>query len=180
MSKQNKNKAQKKSGINKGIMLAGILLVAVILIFTFKNADGKQAAAEGEITQEQNNAAGSSEDLTIQKSEVTEKVKFYPYKADGIYMEVIAVKASDGTVRTALNTCQVCFDSGRGYYEQQGDKVVCQNCGNVFRIDDIEKIKNGCNPVPVMSENKTEDSEKIVISKAFLSDNSEYFKKWKK
>lgn len=181
MSKQNKNQIRKKSSNGNALMILGAILVVVILIFAFKNADGKQAAVQGTIPQEQNSAAaGNGEDLTILKSEVTEKVKFYPYKINGTYMEVMAVKASDGTVRTALNTCQVCFDSGRGYYEQQGNRVVCQNCGNVFRIDDIEKIKNGCNPVPVMKENKTEDDEKIVVSKAFMADNSTYFKEWKK
>ena len=119
-------------------------------------------------------------DLIINKSEVSDKVSFYPYKDGDTYMEIMAVKATDGTVRTALNTCQVCFDSGRGYYEQQGDTVVCQNCGNIFNIDDIEKIKNGCNPIPIMEENKTEDAESIMIAKSFLSENKEYFINWKK
>ena len=78
-------------------------------------------------------------------------------------MEVLAVKASDGSIRTAFNTCQVCYDSGRGYYKQQGKVVVCQNCGNQFKLDQIEKIKGGCNSVPIMKENKTDDSENIVI-----------------
>ena len=94
-------------------------------------------------------------------------------------MEVIAVKATDGTVRTALNTCQVCFDSGRGYYVQQGDTVVCQNCGNIFKIDDIQVIKGGCNPVPIMEEDKIEDAENITIASSYLSANKEYFTYWK-
>ncbi|MTI56823.1 MAG: DUF2318 domain-containing protein [Geosporobacter ferrireducens] len=118
--------------------------------------------------------------LIIKKVEISEKVSFYPYKDGDTYMEVLAVKASDGTIRTALNTCQICFDSGRGYYLQQGDTVVCQNCGNVFKIDDIEKVKNGCNPVPVMDENKIEDGEIITIAKEFLSENREFFINWKK
>lgn len=52
-------------------------------------------------------------------------------------MEVIAVKDSGGTVRTAFNTCQVYYSSGKGYYKQKGDKLICQNCGNAFTMDQV-------------------------------------------
>ncbi|HHW01039.1 MAG TPA: DUF2318 domain-containing protein [Clostridiaceae bacterium] len=122
----------------------------------------------------------ASGDLKIPKSEVTETAKFYLYKAGKTSMEVMAVKASDGTIRTAFNTCQICFNSGRGYYEQQGEELVCQNCGNRFHIDQIEKIRGGCNPVPITKENKTEDDEYIVISQAFMEENKSLFGKWGK
>lgn len=125
-------------------------------------------------------AAGSGPDLKILKSEVTKTARFYPYKASNTYMEVIAVKASDGTIRTALNTCQICFDSGRGYYTQQGDELVCGNCGNRFKIDQIEKIKNGCNPVPILAINKKDDGKYIIISGKYLNQNKDYFAYWKK
>lgn len=126
------------------------------------------------------NAADTKGDLKILKSEVTEKAKFYPYKADGVNMEVIAVKASDGSIRTAFNTCQVCFDSGRGFYTQQFDELVCNNCGNRFKIDKVEKIKNGCNPIPITKENKVDDGKYIVISKDFLVKYKMFFARWKK
>ncbi len=126
------------------------------------------------------NAAAPGGDLLIRKSDITETVRFYPYKADGTKMEVLAVKASDGTIRTAFNTCQVCYDSGRGYYKQEGDTLVCQNCGNVFAMDQVEKIKGGCNPVPILDENKTEDGTNITISKDFLVQYKELFNNWKR
>lgn len=122
----------------------------------------------------------ASGDLKVLKSEVSTTAKFYSYQAGKTKMEVLAVKASDGTIRTALNTCQVCFDSGRGYYKQQGDELVCQNCGNRFQLDQIEKIKGGCNPVPIMNEDKTEDDDYIVISHAFLEENQGLFANWRK
>ena len=79
--------------------------------------------------------------VSITKSDITEKASFYPYEAGGTYMEVIAIRASDGTVRTALNTCQVCTGSGRGYYSQEGDVLICQNCGNRFTVDQVEVVK---------------------------------------
>ncbi len=119
-------------------------------------------------------------DLKILKSEITETVKFYPYKAGGTKMEVLAVKASDGTVRTAFNTCQVCYDSGRGYYEQEGDELVCQNCGNRFQLDQIEKMKGGCNPVPILEEYKTDDGTSITVPQSLLQEASVLFGNWKK
>ena len=118
--------------------------------------------------------------ITILISEVTSQAKFYPYKLDDINMEVIAVKASDDTIRTALNTCQVCFDSGKGYYVQTGEYLVCQNCGNKFHVDQVEKVKGGCNPVPVLDENKTVLEDSILISKDYLESQKEYFTNWEK
>lgn len=119
-------------------------------------------------------------DLIINKSEISKTASFYPYKAGKTDMEVIAVKASDNTIRTAFNTCQVCYDSGRGYYEQQGDELICQNCGNRFKLDQLERIRGGCNPVPITADNKTEDDESIIISKVFLEESKDLFGNWNK
>ncbi len=124
--------------------------------------------------------AASGEDLRILKSQVSSTAKFYPYRAGNTYMEVIAVRASDGSIRTALNTCQVCFNSGRGYYTQAGNELVCNNCGNRFRIDQVEVVRGGCNPVPILKENKTDDGKYIVISKDFLDKTKSLFARWKR
>jgi len=91
---------------------------------------------------------------------------------------VMAVKASDGTIRTAFNTCQVCNGSPKAYYKQEGDVVVCQNCGNRFSMDMIEEQRGGCNPVPI--DEKTENDETITISKDFITQNKGLFtENWK-
>lgn len=94
-------------------------------------------------------------------------------------MEIAAVRASDGTVRTVFNTCQICYDSGRGYFKQNGEYLVCQNCGNRFHINQLEKVKGGCNPVPITAEDKKEVGDYIVISGDFLSAGKDYFTNWK-
>ena len=60
--------------------------------------------------------------MTIPVKEISEKASFYSVEVDGTQMEVIAVKDSDGNIRTAFNTCQICYDSGNGYYKQEGDE----------------------------------------------------------
>lgn len=76
-----------------------------------------------------------SDMLVIPTADLSESVQFYPVELDGVSMEVMAAKDVNGTIRLAYNTCQVCYSSGRGYYKQEGDKLVCQNCGNQFTID---------------------------------------------
>jgi len=121
----------------------------------------------------------SGDNLIIPVSEVSETAKFYPIDVDDTTMEILAVQASDGTIRTAFNTCQVCFDSGRGYYKQQGDKLVCQNCGNSFTADMVEVAAGGCNPYPIFDGDKTVADDSITISYDFLSASTKVFAHWK-
>jgi hypothetical protein len=158
-----------KKPVNGWLLGAGAVIVLVILFIISKGVLGSKDTST---------AAGG--DLVISKNEITATAKFFPYKAGSTKMEVLALKAPDGTIRTAFNTCQVCYSSGRGYYKQEGDELVCQNCGNRFKASQVEKIKGGCNPVPIMKDNKTEDGTNITISKDFLVQNKELFSNWKK
>jgi len=164
----NKKTQSKKHSNNKSFLAVGLIAVLIlgfVIVKLIYGADTK---------------GNTSGDLVIPKNEITETARFYPYNAGKINMEVVAVKASDGTIRTAFNTCQVCFSSGRGYYKQEGDELVCQNCGNRFRIDQVEKIRGGCNPVPILKENKTEDDENIIIPQAFLEEYKIIFSNWRR
>lgn len=118
-------------------------------------------------------------DLIIPLNEVSEEASFYPVEVDGTKLEVLAIKASDGTVRTAFNTCQICYSSGRGYYVQNGDALICQNCGNQFAADQVEIARGGCNPVPIFAENKTVTKDSITISNEFLKETKDIFANWK-
>jgi hypothetical protein len=118
-------------------------------------------------------------DLVIPIVDITETAVFYPVEIDGVKLEVLAVKAPDGSIRTAFNTCQVCYDSGKGYYKQDGNELVCQNCGNRFTMDKVEVQSGGCNPVPIFANNKTVDDKNIIISGDFLTQAKEIFANWK-
>jgi uncharacterized membrane protein len=119
-------------------------------------------------------------DLVIPIAELSDNAVFYPVDIGGTRIEVLAVKAPDGTIRTAFNTCQVCYGSGRGYYQQKGAVLVCQNCGNRFRMSQVEVRSGGCNPVPIFKQNKTVTDTSITISRAFLTEAKEIFGKWKR
>ncbi|MDR1971771.1 MAG: DUF2318 domain-containing protein [Treponema sp.] len=119
-------------------------------------------------------------DLVIPLAELNSNAIFYPVDIEGTRLEVIAVKAPDGSVRTAFNTCQVCYGSGRGFYKQQGSVLVCQNCGNRFRMGQVEVRSGGCNPVPIPPANKTVDGVSITISRDFLTRAKGIFARWKR
>jgi uncharacterized membrane protein len=119
-------------------------------------------------------------DLVIQTSDITGNALFFPVDIDGVRMEVLAVRAPDGTIRTAFNTCQVCYASGRGYFVQTGTVLVCQNCGNRYRMNQVERRAGGCNPVPIFPANKTVTPDSITISREYLRQTKAIFESWKR
>lgn len=161
----------KKKNIILASIVAIVFVIAVQVIFS-NEGEKKIPTSTKSVTNENG-------DMEIPISSITKDATFYAYDELDSKMEVIAVKASDGTIRTAFNTCQVCYDSGRGYYIQEGDRLVCQNCGNSFSMDDVEIAQNGCNPVPIFDEQIKINSDVMVIPKEFLKDAEVIFKSWK-
>lgn len=124
-------------------------------------------------------AVSADRDLVIPISEISATAKFYPISIDGTRMEVLAVKAPDGTIRTAFNTCQVCYSSGRGYYRQLGNVLICQNCGNQFTMSRVGVAAGGCNPWPIFARDRIETDKSITIPYAFLKKSKGIFANWK-
>lgn len=129
-------------------------------------------------TQQQTGAGGAAA-ITIDAAAVGTTASFYDCEVDGTTVEVLAVKAGDGTVRLALNTCQVCNGSPYAYFVQQGDYFICQNCGNAFSSDEIGLSSFGCNPVPVTESDYTVDGDTITVTADFLKENASRFTNWK-
>lgn len=170
-----KNKKTKK---NKSLIMAAVgILVVAIAAFSIILSQGEDPVGSNQASAA--SATNENGDIVIPIADITETATFYAYKELDSEMEVLAVKASDGTIRTAFNTCQVCYSSGRGYYVQEGDVLVCQNCGNRFSMDEVEVTKGGCNPVPIFEEQKQVTDDSIIIPKAFLEEAEIIFKNWK-
>lgn len=171
----NKNSNQKFNK-NKLAIIAVVtvaLIAAVYGINSNKQSNSASSRAAGKIE------TVKDSDIVIQVKDITDKASFYPANIGGTDLEVIAVKAPDGSVRTAFNTCQVCYNSGRGYYKQEGDQLVCQNCGNRFGMDDVEVTRGGCNPVPITEEYKSVSDDTITVSKDVLTQAVQIFQNWK-
>lgn len=128
----------------------------------------------------QNPTSAVSGDIVIESAEVGTDASYFDYDADGVTVQVFAVQASDGTVRLALNTCQVCNGSPYAYFVQDGDWFICQNCKNRFASTDVGIISGGCNPVPITDQVYTAQDGTITIPAAFLNSAAALFKNWKK
>jgi len=122
--------------------------------------------------------AVADQNLVIQIADITENALFYPVEIDGMKMEVLAVRAPDGVVRTAFNVCYVCYTSGRGYFVQEGTVLICQNCGRRYRMSQIERQARGCNPEPIFPANKTVTDTAIIISREYLRQAKAMFESW--
>ena len=167
-NKATHNKAADKKGL---LMTCGLVLVIIVLLGSFLLPSQEDKKSKQTVQEDG--------DVVIQKDEIGEQASFFAYEVDGIDLEVIAVKASDGTIRTAFNTCQICYASGRGHYVQEGEHLICQNCGNSFTTDDVEVAAGGCNPVPIFAENKIETEDTITIGEEFLKEAQAIFLNWK-
>ena len=167
------------------VITAALAVLVVIGILAIKGVDAtnesaNKAAQSPVLANSTSLAPVADGDLVIKINDISSAAKFFPVEVDGTRLEVLAVQAPDGTIRTAFNTCQVCYNSGRGYYKQEGNVLVCQNCGNRFGMDQVEVLSGGCNPVPIFPKNKTVDAENITISGDFLAEAKGIFANWKK
>ena len=169
------NKHPQKQPVRWPVFLAAaVLLVAAAVSVLLR---GRSGTAPGGSADVQTISAGQS--LVIDAAGVTQTARFYPVEVDGTQMEIIAVRDSEGTIRTAFNTCQICYSSGRGCYVQSGDALVCQNCGNRFTVDQVEIESGGCNPWPIFAENKRVTDETVTISYDYLKQATQLFANWK-
>jgi len=83
------------------------------------------------------------------------------------------VRDKNGIYRAAANECQVCYSVRKGF-RQEGDEIVCNNCGNRYPIEKIATEKGGCNPGPINPNLEVENNQ-IIIKQADLEQVSDLF-----
>ena len=105
------------------------------------------------------------------KSLESGKALFLVNEANGRQIHYFALKSTDGGYRAALDACDVCFQANRGY-RQEGDQMVCNQCGQAFPSNRIGEVKGGCNPHPLA---RGTEGQYLVIKKADIVAGKEYF-----
>ncbi len=87
--------------------------------------------------------------VTIPVADVSDgKSHYYLFSKDGFDVKFFLLKSSDGVIRAAFDACDVCFREKKGY-DQDGEFMVCNNCGMRFHSSRINEVKGGCNPSPL-------------------------------
>jgi len=100
------------------------------------------------------------------------KARFYEFKTkDAAKIKYFIIKSSDGVIRAAFDSCDVCWREGKGY-SQKDDFMVCNNCGKRFKSTKINEVSGGCNPTPLTR--KTENG-KVIITIENLLEGKQFF-----
>ena len=146
------------------VVWATVVIVAVLVgslsVFAFSFGKYEKVKVSGGV-------------VTIPAAKLADgKAHFYKIEEGGKEIAFFAVKASDGTFKTAFDACDSCYKSKKGY-EQQGDKMNCKNCNQKFAINRLgPNATGGCNPgyLPHQSDGAT-----ISIKVNDLKDGARYF-----
>lgn len=113
--------------------------------------------------------------ITIKKSQLSKDATYINYKAGDITVQLIAVIADDNTYRLSFNTCQNCNPSPKAFFAQKGKNLVCQNCGNLFTMNDVGAASYGCNPAMI---SYTQTDSELIVSTEILEKVAPAFKRW--
>jgi high-affinity iron transporter len=117
-------------------------LVVVSLAAEFAYARAMNAPKPGKMLAVENNH------VTIPLSELTDSsLHFYTAEVNGTVIRFLVIHKINGDYATALDACQIC---GRSGYRQEGQNILCRNCGASIYVPSIGD-RGGCNPIPVKS-----------------------------
>jgi hypothetical protein len=145
-------------------MIAVVVLTGVVSLFLMNGGGGDATAATQTVAIDGN--------VRIPVADLASgSAKYYTYDAGGVSVKYLAVKGTDGTYRTALDACNVCYASKKGY-RQEGSDLVCNNCGTKVALTSISVLTGDCNPVPIKNKLK---GDSLVVKSAALDGGVKYF-----
>jgi len=154
---------QKKGGAGKIIALVVVVVIAAVggwLTLGGGTSDGYAAVKS------------VSGEVRIDLDSVRDgQAHYYKFNGDRGEIKFFVVKSIDGVVRAAFDACDVCYREKKGY-RQEGDFMVCNNCGQQFRTDLVNEVKGGCNPAPLL---RRIDGQQLVISERDIQNGITYF-----
>jgi uncharacterized membrane protein len=159
---------------SKGMMIGGVVAGILVLAFAAVSA-GMLDSLFKKSPAESAKAAGVLETAEVVKIPLkaldSGKALFLSLESEGRPLYYFALKSRDGAYRAALDACDVCFRTNRGY-RQEADQMVCNNCGQKFACDKIGEVKGGCNPHPLAHK---EEAGFMVVRKTDIVAGKDYF-----
>lgn len=159
--------------------VVGLLSLVFILFFTgCQTQDSVRKPVNlKEITGNIEKANIKDDKLIIDKNDITTEITYIDYEYEGVTIGLFAVRDSNNQVKVMVNTCQSCGGSPYAYFVQVNDKIQCQNCGNLFEIDNLDNlVESGCNPIAI--SNKEENDQEIKIDIKELNELKPKFENW--
>ncbi len=161
--------SSRKSSLPLIVILVGVL-VAGAGAYYFTQMAGNSTVTTAETTQTA--ALSNSTQVAYPVADFDDgTARHYEYTADGMTIRYFILKSSDGVIRAAFDACDVCWPAGKGYY-QEGDEMVCRNCGRRFPSTKINEVKGGCNPAPL---DRRVEGDQLIINVADIMEGKTYF-----
>ena len=159
---------QKKSSSGKKFLAPVLVLVIAIVAAGGWFLFGQGTAGGPAIVE-----AGQDGKIRFAATDFSDgKAKFYRFNGQTGPIDFFVVKSSDGVIRSAFDTCDVCYKALKGY-RQEGHEMVCNNCDMRFPTDRINVVKGGCNPAPL---NRQQVGQTVVIASNDIEKGAWYFK----
>jgi high-affinity iron transporter len=132
---------------------AAILCVAVVLSFAAEYVYARAVTAPVHAK----SLVAQNGQVYVPLSELTDSsLHFYTADVNGNVIRFVVIHKQNGDFATALDACQICGTAG---YRQEGQNVICRNCGAAIYIPSIGE-SGGCNPIAVKS--RVEGGQVIV------------------
>ena len=132
---------------------AAILCVAVVLSFAAEYVYARAVTAPVHAKP----LVAQNGQVYVPLSELTDSsLHFYTADVNGNVIRFVVIHKQNGDFATALDACQICGTAG---YRQEGQNVICRNCGAAIYIPSIGE-SGGCNPIAVKS--RVEGGQVIV------------------
>lgn len=130
-------------GKSKNSIVKGLVLVATVLLISGGAVFALNLPGFGKCEK----VTAVNGVVSIPLAKVADgKAHFFGYSDAGKEIDFFVVKAKDGSVKTAFDACDVCYEAKKGY-TQQGDVMVCNKCNKKFATDKIgPSTAGGCNP----------------------------------
>ena len=148
------------------LTLVGVILIAgAAAFFVYENNNKQTAIAIGPST-------SSSTTVTFPTALFQDgKARHFEHVSGNFTVRYFILKSSDGIIRAAFDACDVCWPANKGYY-QEGDYMVCRNCGRKFASVLVNEVKGGCNPAPL---NRIVENGHLIIQVKDILEGKQYF-----
>lgn len=159
-----------KRSINPIILVLGIAFLAGAVTGAYFITDIGQRASQTSVVA--NSQASQAGDIRYPVGLFADgKAHYFDYTINGLTIRYFVLKSADGVIRAAFDACDVCWPAGKGYY-QEGDEMVCRNCGRRFASVLINEVKGGCNPAPL---HRTIQGDQLIIKTEDIVQGQTYF-----
>src|ERR1700720_1191411 len=138
---------------------AASLCLLVVLALTAEFVDARAVNAPVQATP----LVAQNGEVRIPLSQVMDtSLHYYTAEVNQADIRFLVIHKLSGDYATALDACQICGAVG---YRQEGQNVICRNCGAAIYIPSIGQ-SGGCNPIAVKS--RVEKGEVVVDLSALM------------